>query len=85
MYVTVQTDRKSVYTEKVVASRLSTFDPANFAHWSFSVNRKPHMKKLKIKAKKFVFYKLIFKSDSSDSTATLLAADIRVRQTGYAK
>ena len=85
VYVTVQTDRKSVYTEKVVASRLSTFDHANFAHWSFSVNRKPHMKKLKIKAKKFVFYKLIFKSNSSDSTATLLAADIRVRQTGYAK
>ena len=72
-------------SKKVVASRLSTFDPANFAHWSFSVNRKPHMKKLKIKAKKFVFYKLIFKSSSASSTATVLAADIRVRYTGYAK
>lgn len=85
VYVTVQTDRKSVYTEKVVASRLTSFDPANFSHWSFQVNRKPHMKKLKIKAKKFVFYKLILKTQSADSTVTLLAADIRVRQTGYAK
>ena len=43
------------------------------------------MTKLKIKAKKFVFYKLIFKSNSASSTATVLAADIRVRYTGYAK
>lgn len=85
VYVTVQTDRKSVYTEKVVNSSLSTFDPANFAKWSFLVNRKPRMTKLKIKAKKFVFYKLIFKSLSASTTATVLAADIRVRYTGQAK
>lgn len=85
VYVTVQTDRKSVYTEKVVDSSLSTFDPANFAKWSFLVNRKPRMTKLKIKAKKFVFYKLIFKSLSASTTATILAADIRVRYTGQAK
>lgn len=85
VYVTVQTDRKSVYTEKAVASTLATFSNANFANWSFIVNRKPHMTKLKIKAKKFVFYKLIFKSESASTTATVLAADIRVRYTGYAK
>lgn len=85
VYVTVQTDRKSVYTEKVVASLLSTFDPANFAKWSFLTNHKPRMTKLKIKAKKFVFYKLIFKSLSASTTTTVLAADIRVRYTGQAK
>lgn len=85
VYVTVQTDRKSTYTEKLVDSALATFSKANFAKWSFDVNRKPHMTKLKIKAKKFVFYKLIFKSSSASSTATVLAADIRVRYTGYAK
>lgn len=85
VYTTVQTDRKSVYTEKVVASTLATFSHANFANWSFMVNRKPRMTKLKIKAKKFVFYKLIFKSKSASTTATVLAADIRVRYTGYAK
>lgn len=83
--VTVQTDRKSVYTEKVVASSLSTFANANFGRWSFRVNRKPFMTKMKIKAKKFVFYKLIFKNNAPDTTATILAADIRVRYTGYAK
>ena len=43
------------------------------------------MSLLKIKAKKFVFYKLVFRTSSADSTVTILAADIRVRFTGYAK
>ncbi|MBQ8900843.1 MAG: hypothetical protein IJY72_07795 [Akkermansia sp.] len=83
--VTVQTDRKSEYNEKVIASSLATFSNANFAQWSFKTSRKPFMTKLKIKAKKFVYYKLIFKSDALDTTATVTAADIRVRYTGYAK
>jgi hypothetical protein len=85
VYVTVQTDRNSNLNEKVVESTLATFSKANFARWSFSVNRKPHMKKLKIKDKKFVFYKLIFKCNAADTRATVLAADIRVRFTGYTK
>ena len=85
VYVTVQTDKNSVLNEKVVESTLISFSKANFARWSFSTNRKPHMRKLKIKAKKFVFYKLIFKSNAADTRATVLAADIRVRFTGYAK
>lgn len=83
--VTVQTDRKSEYAEKVIVSSLASFSNANFAKWSFKTSRKPFMTKLKIKAKKFVFYKLIFSNNSADTTATVLAADIRVRFTGYAK
>lgn len=85
VYVTVQTDRKSQHTEKVVASSLATFAHANFARWSFATNRKPQMTRLKIKAKKFVFYKLVFTSNTADTTTTILAADIRVRYTGYVK
>ena len=83
--VTVQTDRSSSYTEKMITSSLAAFAHANFARWSFATNRKPQMSRLKIKAKKFVFYKLIFRSNTPDTTATILAADIRVRFTGYAK
>ena len=85
VWVTVQTDRNSKLQEKVVESALATFTKANFARWSFDTNRKPHMTRLKIKAKKFVFYKLIFESSSADTRATILVADIRVRMTGYAK
>ena len=85
VYVTVQTDRKSLYTEKVISSSLTSFRDANFARWSFRTNRKPFMTRLKIKAKKFVFYKLIFSTNTTDTTVTLLAADIKVRYTGAAK
>lgn len=85
VWTTVQTDRKSQYTEKVVTSHMSTFTDANFGNWSFRTNRRPFMTKLKIKAKKFVFYKLIFESKTPDTTATVLAADIKVRYTGMAK
>lgn len=83
--VTVMTDKKSSYAEKVVSSTLATFANTNFARWSFKTNRKPFMTRLKIKAKKFVFYKLIFKTDTPATTATILAADIKVRYTGNAK
>ena len=83
--VTVQTDRSSSYTKKLVTSSLANFAHVNFAKWSFATNRKPQMSRLKIKAKKFVFYKLIFRTSAADSTVTILAADIRVRFTGYAK
>jgi hypothetical protein len=83
--VTVQTDKKSVYAEKVVASSLISFKEADFSRWSFKVNRKPFMTRLKIKAKKFVFYKLIFETNTANTTITLLAADIKVRYTGSAK
>lgn len=85
VYVTVQTDRKSTHTQKVVSSSLAVFDPADFRRWSFSTNRKPRMNRLKIKAKKFVFYKLVFYTESINTTVTILSADMRVRFTGYAK
>lgn len=83
--VTVQTDRKSSYTEKLVASSLATFIPADFSRWSFATNRKPRQKRLKIKAKKFVYYKLIFFTQDKETTVTLLNSDIRVRYTGFAR
>ena len=83
--VTVQTDRKSSYTEKDVSTDLAGFSAVDFGDFSFKTNRKPQMAKLKIKAKKFVFYKLIFEGDIMGKTATVLAADIKVRYTGNAK
>ena len=48
-------------------------------------NRKPQVKRLKIKVKKAVFYKLIFKSKSSSATATVLETDIQLRYAGNVK
>ena len=83
--VTIRTDRKAEYSEKIVTSSLGTFVHANFGGWSFLTNYRPQMHRLKLKAKKFVYYTLIFSNDSLDETATITAADIRVRFIGYAK
>lgn len=83
--VTVQTDRKSVYSEKVVQKKMATFDDADFSDWSFSTNYKPFMQRLKIKAKKVTYYKIIFKSKSDSTGATVVALDMRVRYNGYVK
>lgn len=87
VWVTVKTDRAEAGNEKVVASNFNLFNFAdlNFADLCFGMNTRPIMKRLKIKAKKFIFYKLVFESDSATATATVVASDIRVRFTGYAK
>lgn len=71
--VTVRTDRKAEYSEKLVTTAKAR------------VGSEPFMTRLKIKAKKFTFYTLIFKSDGEGETPTINCADIRVRFQGYAK
>lgn len=83
--VTVMTNKKSDYTEKTVESNLATFWHMNFADYSFIVNRKPQIKKLKIKAKKFAFLKFVLKTKELYTTATVLLIDPKIRETGYMK
>lgn len=93
--VTVQTDRKPVTSEKIVLSQLSTFLNADFGNWSFITNQLPHIFRRKIKAKKFVYYKLVFKNNATldeggdkkhpNTSAIITTSEIRVRYTGNAK
>lgn len=69
--VTAETDKKS-----------------DFAEYSFeSVNEGevPEMVRVKLKAKKFTYYKLKLRNNSADTTATVVSADIRVRGTGFVR
>jgi len=83
--ITVQTDKKSEFTEKTIESRLATFEHMDFEDFSFSTNYKPQVKKLKIKAKKFAFLKIIFRSKDLYTSAIILSADPKIRETGYVK
>ena len=85
VHVTVETNRRSDYPEKIVSSGLATFAHADFAHWSFGTNRKPQVRRVKMKVKKATFYKLVFKSKSASSTATVLETDVQLRYTGNVK
>ena len=83
--VTVMSNRRSDYPVKTVAMSFCTFTNADFNHWSFRTNKKPQVKRLKLKVKKAVFYKLIFKSCSASATATVLETDIQIRYAGNVK
>lgn len=83
--VTVETNRRSDYPEKIVAAGFATFSHVDFGHWSFGTNRKPQVRRVKMKVKKATFYKLIFKSLSASATATVLETDIQLRYTGSVK
>ena len=83
--VTVMTDKKPDYTEKNVFGHLATFLNMDFSAFSFSVNRKPQVKKLKIKAKKFAFLKFVLKTKDLHTTATVLLIDPKIRETGFMK
>ena len=88
VYVTAITDRSTGLKERVV--EYDFLDRLSFSFWDFSklsfgVTQRPKMKRLKIKAKKFMFYKLVFSCSSPKTKATILAADIRVRYTGFGK
>ncbi len=69
--VTAQTDRKS--------------DFAVYDILSAGANRVPEMERVKLKAKKFTYYKLILRNATADRTATVISADMRVRGTGYVR
>lgn len=83
--VTVETDRRSDYPKKTVSAGLSSFSHVDFGHFSFGTNRKPKVRRVKMKVKKATFYKLIFESRSASATATLLETDIQLRYAGNVK
>lgn len=83
--VTVETNKRSDYQEKVIAHSISTFLHLDFNHFSFGTNRKPQVKRVKLKVKKATYYKMIFKSNSTSATVTVLETDIKLRYAGEVK
>lgn len=83
--VTAETNRRSDYPEKMIAANLATFQHIDFNHFSFNTNRKPQVRRVKMKVKKATFYKLVFKSKSSSATATVLETDVQLRYAGNVK
>ncbi len=69
--VTAQTDRKSDFAVYEVASPDS--------------GAVPEMERIKLKAKKFTYYKLILRNNTADKTATVVSADMRLRGAAFVK
>lgn len=83
--VTAQTDRRSEYMEKVLQANIFSWPNANFPNWTFDVDDTPKIRRVRIKVKKFVYYKLIFKVQTKGAKATILGFDQQVRFSAMAK
>jgi len=71
--VCVETDRKNTFRDKVISSEKA------------KIKGQPFATRTKIKAKKFVYYRLMLSVEDYQPAVTVTDVEIRVRQTGYAK
>ena len=85
LIITAETDRRGEYAEKTVTTNLLDFRNLNFAKFTFDVNDTPKIHKVRLKAKKFVYYKLIFRVEEAGATATVLSYDQKIRFGSMAK
>lgn len=83
--VTASTDRRENYMEKSIFYGLFSFPELNFQNFSFSMDQSPKIKRIRLKVKKFVYYKLIFRVEEPGAQATILGFDQLVRFSSMVK
>ena len=85
MDVTVRTDRRGEYLTKSHGLPLFDFAHVDFSSFSFITSKAPKIKRIKIKVKKFVYYKLILRVTKRGARATVLGYDQQVRYSSNVK
>lgn len=85
MDITVQTDRQDEYLVKSTGMNLFSWENMDFSNFSFLLSHAPKIKRIKLKVKKFVYYKLIFRLSHGGARATVLGYDQQVRYSSSVK
>lgn len=83
--ITAATDKRSEYLEKTISTNLFSFENFGFDWLSFETNATPKIQRVRLKVKKFVYYKLIFKVSTPGARATIMSYDQVVRYASMAK
>ena len=83
--VTAKTDKRADYMEKVIEDSVFEWENANFPDWTFNTNDRPKIRRIRLKVKKFVYYKLIFKIEKEGAKGTILGFDQQIRFASMAK
>jgi len=83
--ITAETDKRDDYMEKTIENSVFQWSNANFPDWTFNTNDRPTINRVRLKVKKFVYYKLIFKVETDGAQATILGFDQQVRFASMAK
>lgn len=77
--MTYETDRTATSNTYTATYNMSTFVNADFGSWSFLTNYNPQPFRFKIKAKKFVYFKLIFTNDGINDKVAILSFNLPAR------
>jgi hypothetical protein len=77
--ITFQTDRVALAKTFTAVYNMSVFDDVDFGDYSFLVNYNPQPFRFKIKAKKFVYFKLILTNIELNDTLTILSINLAAR------
>lgn len=85
LIITASTDRREEYMEKEVSTDLFSWKTVTFPTWTWNVDNTPKINRVRLKVKKFVYYKLILKVEEPGATATVLGYDQQVRYSSMAK
>ena len=83
--VTAETDKRSDYLEKVVENDVFQWSNVDFNTWDFNTNDRPTINRVRLKVKKFVYYKLIFRIEKPGAQGTILSVDQKIRFASMAK
>ena len=83
--VTVKTDKREDYITKAIGYLLANFSNVDFSNFSFLTWAAPKIKRVQLKVKKFVYYKLIFRVTKPGARATILGYDQQVRYSSNVK
>ena len=85
LFITAATDRREEYVKKEITSNIFSWSGADFRWWTFNTNVAPKINRVRLKVKKFVYYKLIFSIETEGAQATILGYDQTVRYGSMAK
>ena len=83
--ITASTDRREEYMQKAITANVFSWTGADFRWWTFNTNTAPKINRIRLKVKKFVYYKLILKVETPGAQATVLGYDQTVRFGSMAK
>ena len=83
--ISLETDNGVIANEKEIAYDLQDFGNIDFSDFSFETNYNPKPFRLKHKAKKFVYLKMIIESDTAFDKCTITSIDLKVSASGESR
>ena len=83
--VAVRTDKRDDYDTKIIPANTLNFDKIHFGIFSFVLRSAPTIRRLQMKIKKFIYYKLIFRVTTPGAKATVLGYEQHIRYSSQVK